>query len=121
MARGKARIAVRKRIGPLYDGRATPAVPCLTYNRSFGPWRSLASALAWGARGPEFKSRRPDQIPERLTDSRRSEGGVLASIWSPKWTPSARHPQPTKNLFKFPGSSLILIKPDIPDISGLIN
>ena len=27
----------------------------------FGPWRSLASALAWGARGPEFKSRRPDQ------------------------------------------------------------
>jgi hypothetical protein len=28
----------------------------------FGPWRSLASALAWGARGPEFKSRRPDQL-----------------------------------------------------------
>ena len=27
----------------------------------FGPWRSLASALAWGARGPGFKSRRPDQ------------------------------------------------------------
>ena len=27
-----------------------------------GPWRSLASALAWGARGPGFKSRRPDQI-----------------------------------------------------------
>ena len=40
------------------------------YNRKFGPWRSLASALAWGARGPEFKSRRPDQIPQRLTDSR---------------------------------------------------
>ena len=34
----------------------------LTYNRGIGPWRSLASALAWGARGPEFKSRRPDQI-----------------------------------------------------------
>src|ERR1700726_3702715 len=30
--------------------------------KKFGPWRSLASALAWGARGPEFKSRRPDQI-----------------------------------------------------------
>ena len=28
----------------------------------FGPWRSLASALAWGARGREFKSRRPDQF-----------------------------------------------------------
>ncbi len=34
---------------------------------SFGPWRSLASALAWGARGPEFKSRRPDQIPPTLS------------------------------------------------------
>src|ERR1035437_3940947 len=32
-----------------------------------GPWRSLASALAWGARGPEFKSRRPDQSLQRLT------------------------------------------------------
>ena len=46
----------------------------LTYNGSFGPWRSLASALAWGARGPEFKSRRPDQIPQRLTDT------------NPQWT-----------------------------------
>ena len=32
-----------------------------------GPWRSLASALAWGARGPGFKSRRPDQSLQRLT------------------------------------------------------
>ncbi len=31
-----------------------------------GPWRSLASALAWGARGPEFKSRRPDQKHQRV-------------------------------------------------------
>jgi hypothetical protein len=31
---------------------------------AFGPWRSLASALAWGARGPGFKSRRPDQIAQ---------------------------------------------------------
>ena len=30
-------------------------------SKGIGPWRSLASALAWGARGPEFKSRRPDQ------------------------------------------------------------
>src|SRR6185503_6887062 len=28
---------------------------------SFGAWRSLASALAWGARGRRFKSCRPDQ------------------------------------------------------------
>src|SRR6266542_4037733 len=30
-----------------------------------GLWRSLASALAWGARGPEFKSRQPDQNPSK--------------------------------------------------------
>src|ERR1035437_4277836 len=24
--------------------------------------------IAWGARGPEFKSRQPDQIPQRVTD-----------------------------------------------------
>ncbi len=33
-----------------------------------GAWRSLVSALVWGTRGPEFKSRRPDQRkapPER--------------------------------------------------------
>jgi hypothetical protein len=28
--------------------------------RQIGAWRSPASALAWGARGPGFKSRRPD-------------------------------------------------------------
>src|SRR5437879_2042387 len=53
------------------------------YNSRFGPWRSLASALAWGARGPEFKSRRPDQIPQRVTNSRPARGGVLESNWSP--------------------------------------
>jgi hypothetical protein len=28
---------------------------------SHGAWRSLVSALVWGTRGPEFKSRRPDE------------------------------------------------------------
>jgi hypothetical protein len=28
--------------------------------RYIGAWRSLASALQWGCRGPGFKSRRPD-------------------------------------------------------------
>ena len=56
---------------------------------NFGLWRSLASALAWGARGPEFKSRQPDQIPQRLTDSRPSGSALLASKWSPKGTPHA--------------------------------
>src|SRR5438067_9405157 len=36
---------------------------------NIGPWRSLASALAWGARGPGFKSRRPDQLFQTLPDS----------------------------------------------------
>ena len=27
---------------------------------TYGAWRSLVSALVWGTRGPEFKSRRPD-------------------------------------------------------------
>src|SRR5688500_10777582 len=36
-------------------------------SRQIGPWRSLASALAWGARGPGFKSRRPDQQNQWFT------------------------------------------------------
>ena len=34
----------------------------LGYNfwHKFGAWRSPASALAWGVRGPGFESRRPD-------------------------------------------------------------
>jgi hypothetical protein len=38
----------------------------------FGAWRSPASALAWGARGPGFKSQRPDW---RLRDF--FDGGVF--------------------------------------------
>jgi hypothetical protein len=30
-----------------------------------GLWRSLASALAWGARGREFKSPQPDQYSSK--------------------------------------------------------
>jgi hypothetical protein len=39
--------------------------------------------LAWGATGPEFKSRQPDQIPQRLTNLRRSRDLRLESNWSP--------------------------------------
>jgi hypothetical protein len=45
------------------------------------------AVLGWGARGPGFKSRRPDQIPQRLTDGRPLQGAVLESNWSPKWPP----------------------------------
>src|SRR5258707_640060 len=45
-----------------------------------------------GARGPGFKSRRPDQIPQRVTDSRSLQSAVLESNWSPKWTPRAGPP-----------------------------
>src|ERR1035441_4799636 len=51
------------------------------------PDRAVAKpgiALAWGARGPEFKSRQPDQIPQRVTNERPSSGGFLQSNWSPK-------------------------------------
>ena len=44
----------------------------------------VSGLLVWGARGPEFKSRRPDQIPQRLTDSRPSPASSLESNWSPK-------------------------------------
>jgi hypothetical protein len=30
-------------------------------SKPYGAWRSLVSALVWGTRGPEFKSRRPDE------------------------------------------------------------
>jgi hypothetical protein len=80
------------------------------YNRQFGPWRSLASALAWGARGPEFKSRRPDQIPQRLTTETFLASRVLASNWSPKRTPAGPPPDHTKNAAQIPGSSLLLNK-----------
>src|SRR5579884_2237782 len=33
----------------------------ILYGRANGLWRSLVSALDWGSRGPEFKSRQPDQ------------------------------------------------------------
>jgi hypothetical protein len=62
----------------------------------FGPWRSLASALAWGARGPGFKSPRPDQIPQRVTVTRTFPTHCLASKWSPK--NGRRHLASTKSL-----------------------
>ena len=36
--------------------------PVRIYARHGGAWRSLVSALVWGTRGREFKSRRSDQI-----------------------------------------------------------
>ncbi len=36
-----------------------------------GAWRSLASALAWGARGRGFKSRRPDQFKVQIVSKKR--------------------------------------------------
>jgi hypothetical protein len=35
----------------------------------FGTWRSPASALAWGARGRGFKSRRPDDFKNGIVGS----------------------------------------------------
>src|ERR1019366_2094920 len=75
--------------------------------------------LAWGARGPEFKSRRPDQIPQRVTDISPPQSSGLESNWSPNVdagrTPSAH----TKNTAPIRGTSLIPEKPAIPDIFNL--
>jgi hypothetical protein len=49
--------------------------------------RKLLIFLAWGARGPGFKSRQPDQIPQTLTVEDPAELAFLESIWSPKRTP----------------------------------
>ena len=52
-------------------------------------------ALAWGARGPGFKSRRPDQKFQTLTAETFVAPRVLESIWSPKWTPVPNAEQPS--------------------------
>ena len=44
-----------------------------------GAWRSPASALAWGARGPGFNSRRPDTKDSTSVESfrfQRAQGGL---------------------------------------------
>ena len=49
--------ARHKSYGELLDGYSSFAL----YSSRFGAWRSPASALALGARGPGFKSQRPDK------------------------------------------------------------
>ena len=51
-------MTLKSRLWPTGGPRATALCGRL---KGFGLWRSLASALAWGARGPGFKSRQPDQ------------------------------------------------------------
>src|ERR671931_330342 len=55
LASGRRRVAG----GAVAVGRGFPGEPCYGVLRR-GAWRSLVSALVWGTRGPEFKSRRPD-------------------------------------------------------------
>ena len=80
-------------------------------------------ALAWGARGPEFKSRQPDQIPQRLTDCSPPPFRLLESKWSPKRTPgrSCSRACGAHRFFvpRILRSSLLLEKPDKPDKSPL--
>ena len=64
----------------------------------------MQAFLAWGARGPEFKSRRPDQIPQRLTTKAFITDCVLESSWSPKRTPAEPPPGHTKNIAQIPGA-----------------
>ncbi len=58
----KIRQIIRQIIQALRKGGEVARSKVTRYNRGeFGAWRSPASALAWGARGPGFKSQRPDQ------------------------------------------------------------
>ena len=50
-----------------------------------GAWRSPASALAWGARGPGFNSRRPDTRDFTSVESLRLVLGFPARGISPSW------------------------------------
>ena len=58
----------------------------------YGLWRSLVSALVWGTRGPEFKSRQPDHSDQDfpvLVASRQGSGSTqAATALAP--TPAAR-------------------------------
>ena len=52
---------VEEFVGAFFNiGIARSITPRYNVARSIGAWRSPASALAWGARGPGFNSRRPD-------------------------------------------------------------
>src|SRR5262249_43202016 len=71
--------------GYSHSALANPANPCHNgrinqdrrHRRSDGTWRSLASALAWGARGRGFKSRRPDSSRKEALLSERSRRRVF--------------------------------------------
>src|SRR5579884_2002971 len=64
-----------------------------------GAWRSLVSALVWGTRGPEFKSRRPDRFDRARADrfSRNARGatsGTTGAGWRRAEPPVRRRPRP---------------------------
>jgi hypothetical protein len=53
------------RIGFVGRQEELPGCAPTLLSNPYGAWRSLVSALVWGTRGPEFKSRRPDQREPR--------------------------------------------------------
>src|SRR6266540_5095643 len=63
-----------------------------------GAWRSLVSALVWGTRGPEFKSRRPDWGTRR---KRRWGRGVEIPV-TPRPARLARLPRLVRRLDRLP-------------------
>jgi hypothetical protein len=46
-----------------------------------GAWRSPVSALVWGTRGREFKSRRPDQQNQPVLTIMLPRKHLLGSVW----------------------------------------
>ena len=81
---------------------------------SYGAWRSLASALAWGARGREFESPHPDLIQvieiKRLT-KRPTQWAVVVSwvrryLWRYLFVIQRYNPTPRSQPIRQSGSAL---------------
>src|SRR4051812_48712368 len=56
----------------------------VSYPPPHGAWRSLVSALVWGTRGPEFKSRRPDRKPCKRGAFAFERSAVDGAQWVPE-------------------------------------
>ena len=90
---------------------------------AIGPWRSLASALAWGARGPGFKSRRPDQPNQ--SDRDRATMSLQPSVGGSSPCPSLMGGfqsifGPLSHLVRFESVTVKLIAPEASHQGGNI-
>jgi hypothetical protein len=57
----------------------TSQIPRFGTIRQSGAWRSLVSAPVWGTGGPEFESRRPDELGEAAPMSEEAPSGASSA------------------------------------------